>query len=85
MNEYENVGTPGHVDYAEAIRERNGRVIIIDEAGMRHADMSDLISICPTGHEAFFNNLKTPTAPRLQNRETWRGSGKRRMPRGGRL
>lgn len=85
MNEYKNVGTPGHVDYVEAVPGRNGRVIIIDESGMRYAaDKSDLISICPTGHEAFFDDFKTPASPRLQNRETWRGKGKRRMPRGGR-
>ena len=84
MPEYKNVGTPGHVDYAEVIHERNGRVIIIDDDGMRYAEPSDLISICPAGHEAFFDDLKTPAVPRLQNRETWRGKGKRRMPKGGR-
>lgn len=84
MSEYKNVETPGHVDYVEAIRGRNGRVIIIDEAGMRHATTGDLKSICPTGHEVFFDDLKAPAVPRLQNRETWRGKGKRRMPKGGR-
>lgn len=84
MSEYKNVGTPGHVDYVEAIRGRDGRIIIIDDAGIRHAEPSDLAAISPAVHEAFSSGLIPLRVPQLQNRETWRGKGKRRMPRGGR-
>lgn len=81
MAEYQNVGTPGHVDYANAIPKEKGRVIIIDETGMRYAELSELVDVCPAAHKAFTDDLKAPAVPRLQNRETWRGKGKRRMPR----
>lgn len=82
MTEYKNVGTPGHVDYVEKIRGRNVQIIIIDDAGIRHAEPSDLAAISPAVHEAFSSGLMPRRFPQLQNRETWRGKGKRRMPRG---
>lgn len=47
---------------------------------------SSTITICPTGHESFyllFNETVQPLIHKqLVNRETWRGKGKRKMPRG---
>ena len=39
---------------------------------------SDIISICPTGHEDF-SSLKVRAEP-FENNESWRGRGKRRKP-----
>ncbi|PHS64378.1 MAG: hypothetical protein COB09_08365 [Thalassobium sp.] len=73
MNEHKTiqiVAAPGHEEYVKELMEKQ-----LKKAGLT-------IAICPTGHEAFFEELKTPAVPQLQNRETWRGKGKRRMPRG---
>lgn len=57
--------------------------ILAEEAGVEVVDTDDLSEseiqpICPTGHEDL--NLKVYVEP-LENNETWRGRGKRRMPK----
>ena len=51
----------------------------VEVVDIKDVSKSDIQPICPTGHEDF-SNLKAHVEP-LKNNETWRGRGKRRMPK----
>lgn len=51
----------------------------VEVVDVKDASKSDIQSICPTGYEDL-SSLKVHAKP-LKNNETWRGRGKRRMPK----
>lgn len=67
MSEYKIVVAPGHEEYLKEILQKSGIEI----------------SICPTDHEVFLEELKNPVITTRHNNEPWRGKGKRRMQRVG--
>ena len=64
---------------AERIARMLAEIESIEVVDIEDVSKSDIQSICPTGHEDF-SNLKVHVEP-LENNETWRGRGKRRMPK----
>lgn len=82
-----NLDTNGHsafeIDTSEHLPRNNDGIYRLDQLLQQE---SSTITICPTGHESFhllFNETVQPLIHKqLVNRETWRGKGKRKMPRG---
>lgn len=64
---------------AQRIARMLAEIESIEVVDIEDVSKSDIQSICPTGHEDF-SNLKVHIEP-LENNETWRGRGKRRMPK----
>ncbi len=64
---------------AQRVAKMLAEIESIEVVDAKDVSKSDFQSICPTGREDF-SSLKVHTEP-LENNETWRGRGKRRMPK----
>jgi saccharopine dehydrogenase-like NADP-dependent oxidoreductase len=65
--------------YSEEVAKMLAELEGIEVVDAKNVSKSDVLSICPTGHEDF-SSLKVRAEPLLENNETWRGRGKRRKP-----